>query len=113
MNTDVQKKQRRAVRVRKSIASKNARPRLSVHRSNRYITAQIIDDTKQHTVAAVSSKTQKGANYTERATAAGKTIAELAKKAGIDKVVFDRGSYIYTGRVKALAEGAREGGLQF
>jgi len=113
MNTKEQKRARRHTRVRKSIAAKDARVRLCVHRSNRYITAQIIDDAKAETLAYVSSKGLSGKTYTERATEAGKAMAELAKKAGIEKVVFDRGGYLYTGRVKAFAEGARESGLEF
>ena len=113
MNTKELKRQRRHTRVRKSIASKDVRPRLCVHRSNRYITGQIIDDVQEKTLAYVTSKGLSGATYTERAAAAGKAMAELAKKAGIEKVVFDRGGYLFTGRVKAFAEAAREGGLEF
>jgi large subunit ribosomal protein L18 len=110
----------RKVRVRKALSRRlNGRPRLSVHRSGKNIYAQVIDDTKGVTVAAASTleKDLKGSLKTgadkAAATAVGKAIAERAKKAGIKDVVFDRGSYIYHGRVKALADAAREGGLNF
>jgi large subunit ribosomal protein L18 len=110
----------RKVRVRKTLEARlNGRPRLSVHRSEKNIYAQVIDDTKGVTVAAASSlekdlkgKLKTGADKAA-ATAVGKLVAERAKKAGVKDVVFDRGSYIYHGRVKALAEAAREGGLNF
>jgi large subunit ribosomal protein L18 len=107
---------RRARRVRRSLF-KGERPRLSVFRSSKHIYAQIIDDTKGCTVAAASSlekdlRTQlKTGADKAAATAVGKLVAERAKKAGVDKVVFDRGGYRYHGRIKALADGAREGGL--
>jgi large subunit ribosomal protein L18 len=110
----------RKVRVRKALSARlNGRPRLSVHRSGKNIYAQVIDDVKGVTVAAASTleKDLKGGLKTgadkAAATAVGKAIAERAAKAGIKDVVFDRGSYIYHGRVKALAEAAREGGLNF
>jgi len=97
----------------------NGQPRLSVHRSSKHIYAQVIDDVKGHTLAAASTldkdlrgKLKTGADV-EAAGAVGKLIAERAKKAGVEKVVFDRGPYIYHGRVKALADAAREGGLKF
>ena len=95
------------------------RPRLSVHRSSKHIYAQIIDDAKGHTLAAASTidGDLKGGLKTgadsAAAAAVGKLIAERAVKAGVKEVVFDRGAYIYHGRVKALAEAAREGGLSF
>lgn len=113
INTKEQKRVRRHARVRRAIATKNPRPRLCIHRSNRYISGQVIDDEKGHTLAAASSKGLSGANFTERAHAAGKAVAEAAKAQGISEVVFDRGGYRYMGRVKAFAEGAREGGLVF
>ncbi len=113
MNTKEIKRQRRHTRVRKSIASKDARPRLCVHRSNRYVTGQIIDDSTSKTLAYVTSKGLSGDTYTARAASAGTAIAELAKTAGVERVVFDRGGYLYTGRVKAFAEAARNGGLEF
>ncbi len=104
-------------KIRKLVTSEC--PRLSVFRSNRHIYAQIIDDTKDHTVVSsssldpeLSSTLSKGSDI-EAAEAVGKLLAKRAKAAGIQKVIFDRGSYIYHGRVKALAGGARAGGLEF
>ena len=109
---------RRTRRVRRSLAENaGGRPRLSVFRSSKHIYAQVIDDEKGCTLAAASSlekglKTQlKTGADKAAATAVGKLLAERAKKAGVDKVVFDRGGYRYHGRIKALADGAREGGL--
>ena len=111
---------RRKARIRRAIAANaGGRPRLSVFRSSEQIYAQVIDDERGHTVASASSleKTMRESLKTgatvEAAKRVGKELAERAKKAGVDKVVFDRGSYIYHGRVKALADGAREGGLDF
>jgi large subunit ribosomal protein L18 len=112
--------ERRKARVRKQVrAAANGRPRLSVFRSSKQIYAQIIDDAQGVTIVAAStiekdlkSKLKTGAD-TEAATAIGKLIAERALAAGVTSVVFDRGQYIYHGRVKALADGAREGGLDF
>lgn len=111
--------ERRMARVRRDLRKRNAgRARLSVHRSSKHIYAQIIDDVKGHTVAAASTRdkdigTLKTGADKAAAAAVGKLVAERAKKAGVTDVVFDRGSYIFHGRVKALAEGAREGGLNF
>ncbi|PSM19540.1 MULTISPECIES: 50S ribosomal protein L18 [Nitratireductor] len=112
--------QRRAARVRRQLkAVSGDRLRLSVHRSSKNIYAQIIDDQKGHTVAAASTleKDLKGSLKTgadaDAAAAVGKLLAERAVKAGVKDVVFDRGAYLYHGRVKALAEAAREGGLSF
>jgi large subunit ribosomal protein L18 len=109
---------RRKQRVRRSLAANSGgRPRLSVFRSSKNIYAQLIDDAQGRTVAAASSleKELRGTLKTgadkAAATAVGKLLAERAKKVGIDKVVFDRGGYRYHGRIKALADGAREGGL--
>ena len=110
--------QRRRTRVRSSLRRKSTgRPRLSVFRSNQHIYAQIIDDTKGATLAFASSLEKdlgiaKGGNK-DAAVTVGKAIAERAKAAGIEAVVFDRGSYLYHGRVKALADAAREAGLSF
>lgn len=104
---------RRQKRIRAKVSGTSERPRLSIFKSNKSIQAQIIDDTKGVTLVAISTKEVKGKTKTEEAMTAGKSLAELAKKAGLSKVVFDRGGYIYTGRVKALADGAREGGLEF
>ncbi len=111
---------RRAQRVRRQLKKvAGDRLRLTVHRSSKNIYAQVIDDAKGHTVAAASTleKDLKGSLKTGADTAAasavGKLIAERAKKAGVKEVVFDRGPYIFHGRVKALADAAREGGLSF
>jgi len=106
--------QRRAQRARKKIKMITNRPRLSVHRSNKYLYAQIIDDTKQVTLVGLHEKTldKKGnSNSIDRAKKLGIEIAAVAKAKKIKDVVFDKGSYKYHGRVKAVAEGAREGGL--
>ena len=120
MHKDNQAAARRKARVRRAIRARAyGKPRLSVHRSSKQIYAQIIDDEQGVTIVAASSleKDQRSALKTGADTAAakaiGKLIAERAKKAGISQVVFDRGAYMYHGRVKALAEGAREGGLEF
>ena len=107
---------RRHKRVRKNLSGSAERPRLVVFRSNTGIEAQLIDDLAGKTLAAASSlhlkKTFKG-NKTAQAAEVGKAVAEAAKKAGVESVVFDRGGYLYHGRVKALADAAREGGLKF
>ena len=90
-----------------------ARPRLAVFRSNRDVYAQLIDDEAGHTLAAADSRGVDGGDKTAKAHATGMLIAERAKAAGIGNVVFDRGGFLYHGRVKALADGAREGGLEF
>lgn len=120
-------KDRRTYRTRNKIRRVNldqvgvrqTRPRLSVHRTDKQIYAQVIDDIKGVTLAAASSldaelreKLKSGSNA-KAAVEVGKLVAQRAKKAGLSKVVFDRGQYVYHGRVKALAEGAREGGLEF
>ena len=120
MSKDDKQTLRRVSRVRRAIRARaNGKPRLSVHRSSKQIYAQIIDDARGETLVAASSleKEQReglktGANV-EAAKAIGKLIAERAAAKGIKDVVFDRGGYIYHGRVKAVAEGAREGGLNF
>jgi len=103
-------------RIRKTVNGTAECPRLSVFRSNKAIYAQIIDDLKGHTIAAASSMesgVDKKANKVEQAVAVGKLVAQKATAAGVSAVVFDRGGYLYHGRVKALAEGAREAGLKF
>jgi large subunit ribosomal protein L18 len=106
--------ERRRRRVRTALKARaGGRPRLSVHRSGRHIYAQIIDDTKGHTVAAASTLGSKGGSNTDAAAKVGATLAEAAKKAGVTSVVFDRGGFLFHGRVKALADAAREGGLEF
>lgn len=102
-------------RIRKKISGTKERPRLSVFRSNRDIYVQIIDDAQGHTLAAASSRDLKDVtgNKVERSKEVGKAIAKQALDAGITNVIFDRGGYLYHGRVKAVADGAREAGLQF
>jgi large subunit ribosomal protein L18 len=110
---------RRHVRVRKNLAGTTQRPRLNVFRSVSEIYAQVIDDSTGHTLVSASSVDKelrekvKGLKKAEQAKLVGQTVAERAKSKGIASVVFDRGGYRYFGRVKALADGAREGGLQF
>ena len=100
-------------RIRKKVAGSAERPRLSVFRSNKAIYAQLVDDTNVLTSASSALLETKSDNKVEQAKAVGKLIAEKAKDKNIDSVVFDRSGYLYHGRVKALAEGAREGGLNF
>jgi len=111
-----QARERRHRRVRAKVSGSAERPRLVVFRSNRGISAQVVDDLGGRTLAGASwvglGESFKG-NKSEQAAAVGKLLAERAKEAGIETVVFDRGGYLYHGRVKALADGAREGGLQF
>jgi large subunit ribosomal protein L18 len=108
---------RRHLRVRKKVAGTAERPRLVVTRSSRHITAQVVDDRLGHTLASASTldASLKGGSgdKTARATAVGALLAERAKAAGISTVTFDRGGYRYHGRVAALADAAREGGLEF
>jgi len=112
-------RERRHVRVRKNLAGTPSRPRLSVFKSVSGIYAQVIDDYDGNTLISASTVDRelreqvKGMKKTEQAKAIGKAVAERAKAKGITAVVFDRGGFRYTGRVKALADGAREGGLQF
>jgi large subunit ribosomal protein L18 len=108
-------RERRHKRVRRRLVGTAERPRLVVFRSNRGIAAQLVDDGASRTLAAASSLNIRNAKGTksDQAAAVGKLLAENAKKAGVNTVVFDRGGYLYHGRVKALAEAAREGGLQF
>jgi large subunit ribosomal protein L18 len=114
-----QAREHRHRRVRAKVMGTQERPRLNVYRSLSHIYAQVIDDLAGHTLASASTvdvevaKAAKGKNKTEQAALVGKAVAERAKKAGITQVVFDRGGYLYHGRVKALAEAAREGGLEF
>ena len=105
-------RERRHTRVRKKISGDGTRPRLAVYRSNKFIYAQLIDDVTSRTLAQVSDQEVSGDDKTARAKAAGELLASRAKSAGIERVVFDRGGRLYHGRVAALADGAREGGLQ-
>jgi large subunit ribosomal protein L18 len=113
--TKERRRLKRRRRVRAKITGTAERPRVAVFRSNRGVTAQVIDDTAAHTLAAVSwtEEPLKALNRMEQATKAGALLAERAKAAGVETVVFDRGGYQYHGRVKAFAEGAREAGLNF
>ena len=115
VKTRQQARLRRRRRVRAKVRGSAERPRLSVFRSNRGIQAQLIDDDAGKTVAAVSwtEADLKGLKPTEQAQRAGQALAERAKGAGVENCVFDRGGYLYHGRVRALAEAAREAGLRF
>ena len=111
---------RRAARIRRKVkANSNGRPRLSVHRTSKNIYAQVIDDERGHTLAAASTLDNdlreglKTGADTGAAAKVGELVARRAKEAGVSEVVFDRGAFIYHGRIKALAEAAREGGLTF
>ena len=113
--TKPERRQRIRFRIRKTISGTTTNPRLSVFRSNKEIYAQLIDDVNGVTILAASSREKeigKGTNI-EVATAVGKLVAEKALKAGINDVTFDRGGYLYHGRIKSLAEGARAAGLKF
>jgi len=114
--TKSERRQRIQYRIRKIVSGTAARPRLSVFRSNKEIYTQLIDDVNGVTLLAASSKDKgvetKGTSM-EVATAVGKLVAEKALKAGIETVTFDRGGYLYHGRIKSLAEGARAAGLKF
>src|SRR4030042_5569908 len=103
---------RRHVRVRRKISGDAERPRLAVYRPNRHIYAQLIDDVQARPIAAASDREVSGGNKTEAAKAVGELLAERAKQAGVERVVFDRGGRLYHGRVAAGAGGAREEGLQ-
>lgn len=114
MNKQQTQAERRAARTRGKVVGSTDRPRLSVHRTNEFIYAQIIDDTMGKTLFSLSEKAVKATGTkTEKAKALGLEVAKLAAEKKIKQVVFDKGSYQYHGRVKALAEGAREGGLVF
>ena len=113
--TKSERRQRIQYRIRKIVSGTAARPRLSVFRSNKEIYAQLIDDVSGVTILSASSREKevsKGTNV-EVAAAVGKLVGEKALKAGIDAVTFDRGGYLYHGRIKSLAEGARAAGLKF
>ncbi len=113
-------RKRRHVRVRAKVSGTPLRPRLNVFRSSAHIYAQVVDDTRGHTLVAacdlegsIRERAGEGATKSARAKAVGQVIAERAQAAGINTVVFDRGGFLYHGRVRAVAEGAREGGLVF
>ena len=111
-NYNLAKRKRLHKRIRSRISGSESRPRLSIFRSNKFIYAQIIDDTTGKTLVSINDMKEIG-NKVDRARIIGQKIAEQAKAAGISAIVFDRGGFRYTGRIMALAEGAREGGLQF
>jgi large subunit ribosomal protein L18 len=119
MKTKDDKRNKRRASIRKRVAGDGMRPRLAVFRSLSHIYAQVIDDEKQQTLAATSTLDEKlkdelkGAKKKDQAKKIGVAIAKICLAKGIDKVVFDRGGYLYHGRVSALADGAREGGLKF
>ena len=110
--TREQYRTRRHFRVRKKVNGTAERPRLVVFRSEKHIYAQLVDDNKQHTLMTVTDSGIEGKKV-EKSFEVGKKIAAAAKDAGVTSVVFDRGGYMYHGRVKAVADGAREGGLEF
>jgi large subunit ribosomal protein L18 len=111
--TKSQQRERRHRRVRAKVVGTETRPRLSIYKSNTRLTAQIIDDAKGMTVAAVSSAQEKGKTPRERAEAAASTLAKRAGEKGVKAVVFDRGGFKYQGTVKAFADAARAAGLEF
>ncbi len=121
VKTRYERRLRRHRRVRGKIAGTSQRPRLTVYRSLNHVEGQVIDDSQGRTLVGLSTvaaalrerKSSEGLNKTELSRAAGKALAEKAREMGITSVVFDRGGYLYHGRVKAFAEGAREGGLEF
>jgi large subunit ribosomal protein L18 len=111
--TRTEKRQRRHLRVRNRVTGTSERPRLVVFRSLKHIYAQLVDDTANKTLATVSDLGIEQGKKGERAAEVGKLIAERAKSAGVTRVVFDRAGYRYHGRIKAVADGARKGGLEF
>lgn len=115
--TKTERRSRLKMRIRKAVTGTESRPRLAVYRSNKEIYAQLINDVEGKTIVAASSKDKDidTSNKTkiEVAQLVGKSIAEKAVKAGVETITFDRGGYLYHGRVKSLADGAREGGLKF
>jgi large subunit ribosomal protein L18 len=115
--TKTARRQRIRFSIRKNISGTTAKPRLSVFRSNTDIYVQIIDDTKGATIASASSKDKdikaQSGNKSDKSKLVGAAIARKASELGVKEVVFDRGGYLYHGRVKSLADGAREGGLKF
>ena len=108
-----EKRQRRQRRIRSLVIGTKERPRLSVSKSNTALFLQLIDDSAGKTLVSISTRSLKGKTGVEKASAAGKEIAKMAIEKKFKKVVFDRGGYVYTGKIKAAAEGAREGGLEF
>jgi large subunit ribosomal protein L18 len=113
INTKTLNRQRRHARVRARVIGTEARPRLSIYKSNTRITAQVIDDSKGVTIVSIDSSKEKGKTPRERAESAAAAIGKLAKAKGVTKVVFDRGGFEYIGTVKAFADAARGAGLEF
>lgn len=113
LNTKKENRNRRHKRIRAKISGTEDRPRLSIFKSNKHISAQIIDDENGKTLLSVHSREVKGKTMLEKSAMVGESIASKAMAKKINKVVFDRGGFIYAGNVKVLAEGARKGGLKF
>jgi len=113
LNAKLEKRTRRHVKIRAKVSGTKEIPRLSVYKSNKHISAQLIDDSSSKTLVGVHSRDVKGKTMMEKAEAVGLSIAQKAKEKKVTKIVFDRGGFIYTGCIKALAEGARTGGLKF
>lgn len=113
LNAKLEKRTRRHVRIRAKIIGTQDKPRLAVYKSNKHISVQIIDDENAKTIVSAHSREVKGKSMKEKAVLIGESIAEKAKAKKIKEVVFDRGGFIYTGNVKAVADGARKGGLKF
>lgn len=113
LNSKITNRLRRRSRIRAKVSGTSSVPRLAVFKSNTSISAQIIDDTKGITIVSAHSREVKGKGLKEKSVLVGKLIADKAKEKKVVSVVFDRGGFIYTGNVKALADGAREGGLKF
>jgi len=112
-NKKTAQRERRHKRIRAKVSGTAECPRISIFKSNTAISLQFIDDVSGKTLASSSTREGKGKNLVEKAHEAGKALAVKAKEKGVERAVFDRGGYIYTGAVKAAAEGAREGGLKF
>ncbi|HBD24618.1 MAG: 50S ribosomal protein L18 [Candidatus Zambryskibacteria bacterium RIFOXYD1_FULL_40_13] len=113
LNAKLEKRTRRHTKIRAKVSGTKEKPRLSVHKSNKHISAQLIDDENSKTIASVHSREVKAKSMTEKAVLVGEAIAKKAIDKKIKEVVFDRGGFIYTGNIKALADGARKGGLKF
>ncbi|MBA3733234.1 50S ribosomal protein L18 [Patescibacteria group bacterium] len=109
----LKKRTRRHAKIRSTISGTTERPRLSVYKSNKHISVQLIDDENSVTLASAHSRDVKGKTMTEKASLVGEAIAKKAGEKNVKTVVFDRGGFIYTGNVKAVADGARKGGLKF
>lgn len=112
-NQKLEKRIRRHKKIRSTIHGTKECPRLAVFKSNRYLYVQAINDDDGKTLVSANSKDAEGKTFTEKAVSMGKKLAELAKKEGIEKVVFDRGGFLYSGAIKTFADAAREGGLKF